>query len=387
MKFADLMSLSEASTGYVGGRYVDEMPHLTLDECISNMESTILENQIEMITNNMTANDSLVEATVMAIRTGDSSSMDALVEMSFQDIKNRIKKIFDSIIKFLKSVIAKLTIQIDKIRMSGHQLYTKYKDNKLLKRDFKDLVFNGYEFKATKLFPAASSYESVDGAEKLIDAATGNKIKNPETFKSELNGAVNDKSVAGVQKTIDALKDVSRSDRVLGMAKALTGSSKLSSDWVADVKKELYGEKVDIKYGSGVFTLTWIAQRLEKPDELSAIKDEYAKVEQAVTKYRDSLQKTVDDMDKDRSDYGDDKDKKEQVNALSLASAYFNAYIQYINDAYSTISKVKNLKYNYEKDKNSQAKAMFSRLLSGSVKKDNNDASDVEDVEDFEIEL
>lgn len=394
MKFSELLALSEASTGYVGGVYVDEMPHLTLEECVSGLDMAILENQLDLISSNMNENDALVESTISAMQTGDNSRMMDLVEMSFQDIKNKIKKVFDAIIKFLKTIIAKLGMQIDKIRMNGHQLYTKYKDSKLLKRDFKDLTFNGYEFKATKLFPAASQYDTPEGAKNLINAATGKNV-SPEDFlaamKNAKSGGAGEEGVANTkpyQEKIDNLKDLSRSERIQSMAKVLTGMKTAGEDWVSDVKKELYGDKVDIKYGSGVFTLTWIAARLEKPDELSAIKNEYEKVENAVTKYRDTLQKQVDEFDKEHGDIGDDKDKKNRSNYLSMASAYFNEYIQFINDAYGTINKVKNLKYNYEKSKNDQAKAMFSKLLSGgAAKKDNNDASDFEDVEYFEIEL
>ena len=60
MKFSELLALSEASTGYVGGTYVDEMPHLTLEECVSSLTESILADQISLYESNMKQNDSLV---------------------------------------------------------------------------------------------------------------------------------------------------------------------------------------------------------------------------------------------------------------------------------------------------------------------------------------
>ena len=140
MKFSELLALSEASTGYVGGTYVDEMPHLTLEECVSSLTESILADQISLYESNMKQNDSLVEATL------SGGNIDALVEMSFQSIKDKVSAFFQKILKFFKSIIAKLKLQIDKIRMSGQQLYSKYKnDPRLRTTDYSDLTFEGLQ--------------------------------------------------------------------------------------------------------------------------------------------------------------------------------------------------------------------------------------------------
>lgn len=383
MKISDLMALTEASTGYVGGNYVDEMPHLSLEECVGRLPVVILENQLELAETANAQNDAMVEAAVAAFSTGSQDTMNSLIEASFADIKAKIKKIFDSIIKFLKSIVAKLTLQIDKIKMSGHQLYAKYKDSPMLKEKKDGLTVQGYKFsKNENLFPAASSFET--DVEKLIKTVGGGKIMTPDEFAAAYKTDIKDKSKEEKkgQKAIDDMKNVGRATRVFNMAKSLTGSSKISEgSWQADLKTELYGEKVELKYGTD-FDKDSVADMLKEPKNLNLIKDEYVKLEQAVNRYRDEIQKKVDEMEREASNTDNTSEKN---NGLSLCTGYFNAYMGIISDAYGTINVVKNIKYNFEKAKLDQAKTLFGKILSYKVKKE--DASDVDGIEEFQLEL
>lgn len=383
MKISDLMALTEASTGYVGGNYVDEMPHLSLEECVGRLPVVILENQLELAETANAQNDAMVEAAVAAFSTGSQDTMNSLIEASFADIKAKIKKIFDSIIKFLKSIVAKLTLQIDKIKMSGHQLYAKYKDSPMLREKKDGLTVQGYKFsKNENLFPAASSFET--DVEKLIKTVGGGKIMTPDEFAAAYKTDIKDKSKEEKkgQKAIDDMKNVGRATRVFNMAKALTGSSKISEgSWQADLKTELYGEKVELKYGTD-FDKDSVADMLKEPKNLNLIKDEYVKLEQAVNRYRDEIQKKVDEMEREASNTDNTSEKN---NGLSLCTGYFNAYMGIISDAYGTINVVKNIKYNFEKAKLDQAKTLFGKILSYKVKKE--DASDVDGIEEFQLEL
>lgn len=379
MKFSELLALSEASTGYVGGTYVDEMPHLTLEECVSSLTESILADQISLYESNMKQNDSLVEATL------SGGNIDTLVEMSFQSIKEKIIAFFQKIAKFFKSIIAKLKVQIDKLRMSGQQLYSKYKnDPRLRTTDYSDLTFEGYKFSDKEIFTAAAKYET--DTESLVAEVLGNKVATMADKAS---------SAEELEKASEAMKDLSHNERVSNMAKALTGINSLSDDaWEADVKKEIYGDKETLKYNSD-WTLSSIAPILEKAPGLSKIVDEYTKIESAVTKYRKSLESDLADNEKVWAEQNkntpagsaDQEPAKSNIKYQNACTAYYNALIAVIQDAYSTIGRVKQIKLDYEKAKNNQAKQMFGKMLTYKGKKDNNDASDFEDVEDFEIEL
>ena len=387
MKYSELLALSEASTGYVGGAYVDEMPHLTLEECVSSLTESIMADQIALYESNMQQNDSLVEATL------SGGNLETLVEMSFQSIKDKVSAFFQKILKFFKSIIAKLRLQIDKIRMSGQQLYSKYKnDPRLRSTDYSDLTIEGYKFSDKEIFTAAAKYET--DAESLIDAVMGKDVTD---MISKMMSSGRETSIEEADKVTEKIKDVSRDDRVCNMAKALTGISGLSAgSWESDVKKEIYGgEKETLRYGSD-WTLSSIAPTLEKAPELSKIIDEYTKIENGVNKFKKKVEDDFKKADKELSDdikktpagEGDKDPAKTLTKLQSSMTAYTNAYLAVINDSYSTISRVKQIKLDYVKAKNAQAKAMFAKMLSYKGKKsDNNDASDFEDVEDFEIEL
>ena len=387
MRINDLMALSESATGFSGGMYVDELPHLSLDEAVNALPVVIVESQMGFVEARATHNEALVEATISAAAGGYAPDYNPIVEASFEDIKKKIKAFFDKIIKFLRSIIAKLTLQIDKMRMSGHQLYTKYKDSKLLQgKDFKDLTYNGYEFKkGDGSFANTSDYDTDDGVEKLIAKAIPAKFKRPAEFKAAMAAEIKSgsKAESAVKKIIDDLTSVSSADRVHGMAEELCGT-KLSSDgWAADMKKTLYGEKVDIKYGQHGFDLKTIGDMLESPDDLSKIKDEYARVEQAAHSYHDRLERAVADIQTDIDRLNADKDdKSSNVNALSLASSYFNAYMGVVSDSYAVINNVKKIKYDYQKARYDQAKGMFGKMLSYKApKSNNNDAADSDDID------
>ena len=380
MKFSELLALSEASTGYVGGTYVDEMPHLTLEECVSSLTESILADQISLYESNMKQNDSLVEATL------SGGNIDTLVEMSFQSIKDKVSAFFQKILKFFKSIIAKLKLQIDKIRMSGQQLYSKYKnDPRLRTTDFSDLTFEGYKFSDKEIFTAAAKYDT--DAKALVKEVISNDA-------SSVIDGIDSAAADAIEKATESLKDISREDRIANMAKALTGINVSSGSWEADVKKEIYGEKETLRYNTD-WTLSSITPILEKAPGLSKIVDEYTKIEAGVNKYKKD---TMDKLEKAEKGFeeknkklpagaADSEPGKTEIKRQTAYSAYYNAYLAVINDTYSTIGRVKQIKLDYEKAKNDQAKRMFGKMLSYKGKKNNNDASDFEDVEDFEIEL
>lgn len=385
-----LMALSESSGGFTGGSYVDELPDMSLDEAVNMLPVIIVESQIELTDSRMHHNNLLVEATVSAAAMGSEPDFGPIVEMSFEDIKKKIKAFFDKIIKFLKSIINKLSLQIDKMRMSGHQLYEKYKDSKLLQgKSFKDLTFNGHKIMGKDdIFADTKKFESEPGIRELIKKAIPGCVDYDEFGKTYKAGiAVDSKAENPLVKATEKLSGITQADRQVAMAKLLTGEKSLTAgDWEGTIKKKLYGEKVDIAYGKDGFTLDALAAMLKDPADLNAIKEAYARVEKAAHEFHDKIQRAIDDLssqsDKLESAKGDNSAK---TNRNSLVSSYYSAYMGVVSDSYAVINKVQSLKYNFQKTRYDQAKQMFGKMLSWkSEKKDNNDASDVD--EDGEIE-
>lgn len=400
MRISSLLTLTEAATGYSGGTYTDELPHLTLTEAAGLFPAAILEAQMGFNENKIKTINAMTEAAGNAIQLGTPIDMGAIVEASFEGLKQKVKAFFEKIFKWLKSIIAKITLQIDKIRMSGHQLYTKYKnDSRYRGKNYKDLVVNGYKFEhGSDVFTAMDGW--IDKIEDLVKAAMPNNYKmNPGEFANSLKGHSyehdSDQEKAD-NKAVEELQDVSHEDRVLAYAEQLAGSkfSLTAGNWVADIKKELWGDKVDLKYGTD-FSESTISGLLEKPLALGKLKDSYVKLDRAAHKHHDSLQKQLTENErqitKNRNDTskGTDAEKKaadNTNNALSVVSAYYTEYMKFVSDTYAVINQLKSLHVQYETDRVNQAKMIFGRMLSYNDKKNNNDAS-FGDSTDGEVEI
>lgn len=384
MKLSDLKVLSEASIGFVGGSYVDEMPDISLDECINGLTMTTLENEMSLYENTRTMNNALVEAAVGAIQ-GDMSAQEAydqLSEASFNDIKAKVAKVFDSILKFIRSIIDKIKVQIDKIRMSGSQLYSKY-GAQVDKKDLTGFTFTGYDIIGKDDGMAdTKTYEAEP--EKLISAALGANFESPESFKTKYLKDMNDKdpSYKEASKSANKLSGFSRDEARRAMAKILTGSkTNLSDDWMSTIKKRLYGEKKELKLGvTKGFTKDSVITLLKDPKNLTVIQDDYKRLENSVSRYKDDIQRKLDDLT---------APEKEEVRAgYNVVSSYYTAFISYVNMAIGAINQVKTIKYDFAKEQNNQAKSIFVKMMS--YKKDSSkkeDASDEEDISEFDIDL
>lgn len=380
VNLSTIMSLTEASTGFVNGNYVDEMPHLSLTECVNGMSLFLLESQIEAANADMAANESLVESAISALTVGTQIDTNAILEASMGGLKARVKKIFDGIKQFIKTIIAKISTLIDKIRMDGNQLWSKYGEQvkkKAAAGEFSDMKFTGYKFPETNLFPGTDKYESdVVGMIKAIDS----KITTPSE-----NEKVEDKDV--IKKNTEAITDMDKAARVVGMAKVLTGKSDLSEGgWRNELKDAVYGDKTELDYGKDGFSVDAVGSILQKPVGIEKIKDEYKRLGAAVEKYYNDIKKELDKLEKDDVTKGLEGDKATNASALKAARvSHFEAYLSLVTDAYNVINVVKNIKLDYEKARAAQAKSMLGKMISYKKKKDTNDASNFDGIEMFEL--
>lgn len=433
MNIADLMLLSEAS-GFSGGSadFVDEYPELSLDECMASLPVVIMESQIENFDITRNYNDALVEAVANQVRSGSmtESATGELSERAFDSIKTAVSNFFARIKKIIEAIIAKLKVFIDKFRLSGKQLWSKYGNDPDLKKTdkLKDLTYDGYKF-ASESFDT-SKFDTADGPERLIVAAYGGdenllprKIKTTfdnasrtvvgpgdtvserEAREMAANGAEikggtmtskpakanSDEWKDAANNVIEKISSMTSKERTSKMAEALTSMSDLGEDWKESIRKKLWGEKVTMTYGKDGFELSAVGAILSNPANLDKIRIEYEHLRKSVQDYEKKLKS---ELESHTSNASKAKEGTIRNSAESTIASYYSKYIVAVQDAYNVITGVKNVRTDFEKAKADQAKAMFGRMISaakkGSVaaaakKPDNNDA-EVDDELLFELD-
>lgn len=431
MNIAELMALSEAA-GFSGGSasFVDEYPHMSLSECVVALPMFIVESQIEGIESTRQYNEAMVECAMESMRSGviDESAVMELNEKGLDSIKTAVKNFFARIKKFIDSIVAKLKVAIDKIRLSGKQLWSKYGNDPDLKdtSKLKNLTYDGYKF-AESSFAKASDYDGADGAEKLIKEAYGNDTVLPdragEKFKN-LSGAFNkarehevdyksgmsereareladkkdtkvdggkmtamyskgsDEHLAAIDAIIEKLGELSSKERSAKMASVLAGQSGLGEDWREELRKKLWGDKITMTYGKNGFELKAVGELLSNPADLDNVRLEYEKLRKSVGDYENELNKML-DLAKKNADDG----KGANAAISGKIASYYSKYMEAIKDAYGVITGMKGIRVDYERKKAEQARSMFGMMISAAKKKAKPDNNDVEIDEDLVFEI
>ena len=399
MNLTKLMSLAEAS-GFAGGSagYVDEYPSMSLSECVAALPMFIMESQAIGFDETRRHNDLIVEAVAEAMNSGspiNESTMNALNEGALDTIKAKVSAFFEKIKKFIQSIIAKLNVFIDRMRMTGQQLWAKYGKDKDLQdtEKLKDLTFDGYKF-GEATFNSAE-FDNPQGAPNLVKKAYGDDAVLPEKAMDKLMVAISDPHKKNPQQEgeskedaydrrgtevldsmIEKLGDLTSAERASKMAVALTGKNGLGDDWAEALRKELWGDKFTFTYGGDGFDLNSVGKTLSNPVNLDAIRDEYKKLEKAVGDYEKSLKNELDTYTKN---FGSSESAYDKTR-LAKATAYFNKYMEAIKDAYAVITGVKKIRSDYEQAKYKQARNMFSKMI-GAAKAGGKKETDTNDVE------
>lgn len=377
MNISALMSLTEAAVGFNGGSIVDEFPQMTLEECAGRLPVVIMESSIELCGMVQSHNDALVEAAVGQIQTGSDAGYASLVEGAFDTIKSKITAIFEKIKKFVKSIIDKLGVQINKVRMTGKQMWARYKDSEMLKHSFDDLVVNGYKFKKKDPFGPLDSY--IGGPAGLIKKGVP-ECPDPESFSDEAAAATDETKINAAQAKLDKLKETSAEDRKVAFAKELLSGIDLTdgSSWLNDLKTELYGDKVDLTFGTD-FTLDSIKTDLQGED-LDKVRAGYNKLLNALNKDEKRLQTAADKFKKDNKNTEDGKDLPK---GIGIANEYFTQYLAIYQDCTGVISSISSTRMSYVNAKVNQAKSVFAKMLTYKKKKD--ESVDFEGLDEFDV--
>lgn len=367
-----LMNLSEAATGFKGGSIVDELPGLSLTEATAGLPVVILESQIDLNETVMSQNESLVESVIVGLQSGTQADVESLTEGAFKTLVNKIKAFFEKLRKWVKSIIAKLTVQIDKVRLSGTQMLAKYKDSKMLNHSFEDLTVNGYKFEKKDPFTAVDSVTPTGLITKVVP-----EMQTPEQFKANTDEKV-------MEAKLDKVKETSSADRKLAFAKAMTSGIELNNgdSWQSELKKELYGEKVDLKFNTD-FTLESVKTALQGED-LDKIKNAYSKLLTAIDKDEADVRKAAETYAK--ADENQPKQGENPAKNVTLVNNYFTAYLNCYQDCTAVVGAIQDIRVNYVKAQVNQAKSIFAKMLTYK-KKDNNDASGIDEIDLLDFEL
>lgn len=422
MNIAELMALSEAA-GFSGGSasFVDEYPHMSLSECVAALPMFIVESQIEGIESTRQYNEAMVECAMESMRSGviDESAVMELNEKGLDSIKTAVKNFFARIKKFIDSIVAKLKVAIDKIRLSGKQLWSKYGNDPDLKdtSKLKNLTYDGYKFAESSF--KTGDFDGPKGAEDLIKAAYGGDAFTPDKAKSKFNDARkytvdyksgmsereareladkkdtsvgggtmtaqykkgSDEHLAAIDALIEKLGELSSKERSTKMAEALSGQNGLGEDWREELRKKLWGDKVTMTYGKDGFELKAVGELLSNPTDLDNVRLEYEKLRKSVGDYETDLNKDLDEYTKNSGD----KNAASVING-KIAS-YYSKYMEAIKDAYGVITGIKGIRVDYERKKAEQARSMFGMMISAAKKKAKPDNNDVEIDEDLMFEI
>lgn len=377
MNAFDLMALAEGATGFQGGAAVDSHPYLTLSEATAELPVMIMQEQCEFHAWSMNQNEVLTEAAVSAFTTGSKIDVSAMAEASVSGIVNKIKSVFARIKKFLGSIVAKLKLHIDKIRMTGSQLYARYKNDPRLKgKDFKNMKFTGYKFEKDIPFQATDTYlKNVDG---LLSKAGGNGIMTPSQFSDELNkdGA----NQEALKKRLTEMEDLDTKTRTANFATELVGK-KVGENWRADITDELWGEKVDLTYGTD-YTIEGVTATLSNPLNLKGLTDGYEAMLNAVNANERQVQASADALQK-VIDKGNADNNAAKINAL--ASEYYSAYLKIYTDLTGTITAIQDIRVKYETARYNQNKEILVKMMSYKGDTASEDAS--ADADEFDFEL
>ena len=202
-------------------------------------------------------------------------------------------------------------------------------------------------------------------------------------------GATGTQDFKSQSKVVDDLKAVDQKEREGLVVTALTGYN-LGSDWQAELKRKLgMDTKVDIKYGENGFDKAGIGAILGSKSQLSGIKTQYENLAAGLTSYKSELDAELEKIRTIISKNGNDKEKTNETNLLSVASSYYSAYIAIVSQVISLMSSVKQQNLTFEKARYDQAKAMLIKMLNYKAPRDNNDASgdDTDELTMVEFEL
>ncbi len=399
MNYSAIMTLSEASRGFASiENEKDYFPYLSLEESTSMLPTIIEECVLENYEITRKNNEFITESVVNAVYAGTDVDTKAIIEASTSSLKEKIKKIFTRIKNFIVSIINKIKLAINKNRMSGQALLSRYGNDKALQKNFKDFTFeNGYEFKNDQPFAAIDKYCSGDGVVDLMrniegfDALESNILQYIPDMKSYDGDDedVTDEEKAKIKDIISTVTDQTETEKKTKLISVITGIDVSGDSWRDEINKQLYGEKKPLKYGTD-FTYEKVKTEIVSDNNFTSILNGYTKLLNAVETQKKDLEGSISTIENVKEKYNNAHGKAgEETKGLERFDMFIsgmNAYIGLLTTAISAITTVQDIRRSYEEKRNSQFKAIFVKMYNYKAPKSNNsDASEFVDIEFDEL--
>ena len=352
----------------------DIMPHYELSEAASHASFGLQELHNDAISQSRKMDEEQMKSAL-----SESASFDTILEATGEALSEKIQKMFGKIKQFFVSVYNKIRMFFDKIFMSNKNLVSKYKNHKNLSQSFDNLSYSGYEYVdgIADKWANVDKVSSVDDIHKHIVTMCGNTVKKPGEFKSSYeSGADFDTG----KKELEALKDVSESERKERLLKAVTGVDVTADTAKSDLLEALQGSKERVTI-TGVDKFQ-IMDYLSKPEKESKIKKFYEDIIKSVDKVSESIRKEAKTI---RSNNANGSD--EQRKGADLCYSYFDAYANIASSTFKCLSIVGEAKISAIRSKVKQYRSVFGKMLTYKSKNASEAASFIDAADDFDFSV
>ena len=358
-----LMENTNGHRGFLGAEYIDSFPGMTLTEAASHLPCIVVESQIEMLPSSRTMRIGL-----------DENAIQALQESALGTLKDKIEAFFAPLLKWIRSIIAKLKVHIDKKKLTGEELYRKYADRLDKDAAYQNVTFNGYRFGAGSkaIRNIRDSFDiNIEGFVKSgLEHAGIHNVILPRDFGTRLRAlarkipegeTISKEKQSEISEDIDSITDLARDERVTAMASVLAGRT-LPNDWEDSIRDAAWGEKGEIQYGTDMFNPRMIGLVL-KDNSLSDCLEGYRRLERAIKDYRGRLKGELADLWDEFYSTTDTLTLPGNLSTQALINRYYNAYISCVADALNAATRLKSIKVDFYTQMHKQAVSMLVRLV------------------------
>ena len=358
-----LMERTNAHRGFIGAGYTDQLPQYTLTEAVSQLPCIIVEGQIGMIAVQKPIRGNLSETAIQHLQ-----------ESALGTLTDKVEAFFQRMLKWIRSIIAKLKVQIDRINLTGEDLFKKYADKLGKDADYRDLEYNGYKFAqgSKVIFSLKDNFDvNIEAFVKQgLQKAGIPSVTLPHEFSMKMRNlarkipdgqALAKEKYEEISDEIDRITDLSREERSTAMASVLVGRT-LNDGWDEDLHEKCWGEKGPIRYGTDMFSPHVIGQVL-KDKSLSECMEGYQRLERAIQDYRSRLKGEIADLWDEFYQVTDTVSLPGNLSCQALINRYYNTYIGCVSDALIATTRIKALKVNFHTEMHRQAVSMLVRLV------------------------
>ena len=369
-----LLGIMFEHAGYSMNNVSDIMPHYELSEASSYASLALQEIHNDAINQSRKMDEELMKSAL-----SESASVDTILEATGDALSEKIRKMFEKIKQFFVSVYKKIRMFFDKIFMSSKNLVSKYKNHKNLSQSFDNLSYSGYEYVdgIADKWANVDKVSSVDDIHKHIVTMCGNSVKKPSEFRNSYESGQN---IEAGKKELEALKDVSESERKERLIKSVTGVDVTSDTAKSDLLEALQGSKERVTI-TGVDKFQ-IMDYLSNPEKESNITKFYENIIRSVDTVSNNIRNEANAIKRDNANGTD-----EQRRGADLCYSYFDAYANIASSTFKCLSVVGDAKTSAIRSKVKQYRKVFGKMLTYKSKNASEAASFIDAADDFDFSV